>query len=165
MKMAKASEADMEMALKLCSALEAVDRRFFPEGSEGDNDPECLDMSNDAHCGLVLRHIRRIMQGGSIGRVIWGMHVLMDPANKLVDPDARTLEPHPETVAAERDAERYRWLRAQNWNSGVLAVVAGPKEAVKLGYDCPSGSRLDEQIDAAMAESNAQDPSIAKDRE
>lgn len=36
MKMAKASTADMEMAMRLCSALEAIDRRFFPEGAEGE---------------------------------------------------------------------------------------------------------------------------------
>ena len=54
-------------------------------------------------------------------------------------------------LAAERkDAERYRWLRAQHWDTGILAVVADPKDAIKLGYDCPSLARLDEQIDAAM---------------
>lgn len=53
-------------------------------------------------------------------------------------------------TADETDAKRYRWLRAQNWNDGLLAVVADPKDAVKLGYECPSLARLDEQIDAAM---------------
>ncbi len=53
-------------------------------------------------------------------------------------------------TADETDAKRYRWLRAQNWNDGLLAVVADPKDALKLGYDCPSMARLDEQIDAAM---------------
>jgi hypothetical protein len=53
-------------------------------------------------------------------------------------------------TADEVDANRYRWLRAQNWDTGLLAVVADPKDAVKLGCDCPSLSRLDEQIDAAM---------------
>lgn len=114
MKMAKASKADMEMALKLCSALEAIDRGFFPEGSEGDNDPEDLDLDGDVHCGRVLRHLYDVLQGGSIGRVIWGMYVLMDPDTKLVDPDASTLEPYPEAVAAEKDAERLRWLTADH---------------------------------------------------
>lgn len=150
MKMARASKADMDMALKLCSALEAVERRFFPEGSEADNDPEDLDLNNDAHCGQVLRHLYELLQQGSLGRVVWGMYVLLDPDNKIVDPNARTLEPHPELEANEKDAERYRWLRAQNWNDGLLAVVANPKDAVKLGHDCPSLARLDEQIDAAM---------------
>ena len=53
-------------------------------------------------------------------------------------------------TADETDAKRYRWLREQNWNDGLLAVVADPKAAVKLGHDCPSLARLDEHIDAAM---------------
>ena len=67
MKMAKASQADMEMALTLCSALEAIERRFFPEGTTGDDDPEALDLHDDAHCGRVLRHLDRVLNGGSIG--------------------------------------------------------------------------------------------------
>lgn len=51
----------------------------------------------------------------------------------------------------ERDAARYRWLREQDWDSGPLAVVRNPKEAVKLGRDLPSRQRLDEAIDSAMA--------------
>ena len=140
MKMAKASTADMDMALKLCSALEAVDRRFFPEGSEGDNDPEDLDLDNDTHCGKVLRQLADVLQGGSIGRVIWGMHVLMDPQNKLVDPNAMTLEPHPETVADATDAERYRLLRrGQQWS-----VVDGIGDTLR-------GDALDAAIDAKLA--------------
>lgn len=54
---------------------------------------------------------------------------------------------------AERDAdaERYRWLRAQHWDSGQLAVVRNPNRAVKLGHDCPSLDRLDAAIDALRA--------------
>lgn len=49
-----------------------------------------------------------------------------------------------------KSAERYQWLRTQNWDTGLLAVVADPKAAVKLGRDCPSLDRLDEAIDAAI---------------
>jgi len=49
-----------------------------------------------------------------------------------------------------RCAARYRWLRAQDWESGDLFVVAGGHRRVKLGTDCPSLFRLDEAIDAAM---------------
>lgn len=52
--------------------------------------------------------------------------------------------------AMRLDAARYRWLRAQNWNDGELAVVANPKQAVKLGHDCPSMDRLDSAIDLSM---------------
>lgn len=125
MKMAKASDADMEMALKLCSALEAVERRFFPEGSEGEHDPEDFDIDDDAQCGRVLRHLDGILRGGSIGRVIWGMAVLLDPENKLVDPEALTLEPHPEAAAAE--LRRLHALNAELLETlgGILKIGRG----------------------------------------
>ena len=50
----------------------------------------------------------------------------------------------------EADARRYRWLREQHWSSSPLAVVANPKKAIRLGHDSPSGSRLDDEIDAAQ---------------
>lgn len=53
-------------------------------------------------------------------------------------------------ATVERDAARYRWLRAQHWDSGPLAVVRNPKDAVKLGYEAPSGDRLDAAIDKLM---------------
>lgn len=60
--------------------------------------------------------------------------------------------------AAETDAERYRWLRAQHWNNADLCVVANPKVAVRLGHDCPSLERLDAAIDAAMAAEPQEQP-------
>jgi len=54
------------------------------------------------------------------------------------------------------DAARYRWLREQHWNEADMAVVCEPKKSVKLGFDCPSGERLDEAIDSAIASSTRQ---------
>jgi hypothetical protein len=53
--------------------------------------------------------------------------------------------------AAERDADRYRWLREQTWYSADMFVVAGSKSNVRRGTDCPNGDRLDAAIDAARA--------------
>lgn len=147
MKMAKASKADMEMALKLCSALEAIDRRFFPEGAEGENDPDEFDLGDDEHCGMALRHLYDILQGGSIGRVIWGMYVLMDPTNKIIDPDASTLELHPEFAAAEADADRYRWLKACNSGSIGITTFNTDEALERVLVD----DDADAEIDAAMA--------------
>ena len=150
MKMAKASKADMDMALKLCSALEAVDRGFFPEGSEGSNDPEALDLDDDEHCGQVLRHVCQILQGGSIGRVIWGMYVLLDPNNKLVNPDASTLEPHPDAEVAEKDAERLRWLLEDHDTDTRKRCRELFERMPVMSYSAATAA-----IDAAMAESAA----------
>lgn len=55
-----------------------------------------------------------------------------------------------ERADAEKDAARYRWLREQHWNESPMVVVCDPKTSVKLGFDCPSSTRLDEAIDAAI---------------
>ncbi len=52
--------------------------------------------------------------------------------------------------AGERDARRYRWLRAQHWNDNTIAAVRWPKDAMRLGHDAPSGERLDAAIDEAI---------------
>ena len=54
--------------------------------------------------------------------------------------------------ALRADAERYRWLRIQDWFDGPMAVVVNPKDAIKLGYDAPSRDRLDAAIDVHLAE-------------
>lgn len=51
-----------------------------------------------------------------------------------------------------RDATRYRWLRAQHWDSGPLAVVRHPRQAIKLGHEAPNLEVLDKYIDEAMLE-------------
>ncbi|HEN8732024.1 hypothetical protein RDI61_14115 [Pseudomonas plecoglossicida] len=55
-----------------------------------------------------------------------------------------------ENEALRKDAKRYRFLRNQHWPVAELAVVCNPKVSVKLGHDCPSGDRLDQQVDGAM---------------
>ena len=57
---------------------------------------------------------------------------------------------HEELSVLRKDAERYRWLRSQQWNSSSLFVIIGPKSNVKLGVDCPSLDRLDEAVDEDM---------------
>lgn len=46
-------------------------------------------------------------------------------------------------------AERYFWLREQQWYNSNMCVVINPKAQLKLGTDCPSLDRLDTLIDEA----------------
>ena len=50
----------------------------------------------------------------------------------------------------EKDAARYRFFRELTWCESSLCAVMHPKNAVKLGYLCPSKEHLDAVIDAAM---------------
>lgn len=74
---------------------------------------------------------------------------LAGEVNRITAENARLRE---ELEAAQADAARYRFLRDQHWTTGELCVVKNPMKAVKLGYDLPSGERLDAAIDAAMKE-------------
>jgi hypothetical protein len=78
--------------------------------------------------------------------------------------DLSAIARHDEEIVGpwKRDAERYRWLREQFWNESELCLVRYPKDAVKLGYDCPSLDRLDYAIDAAIAASKFSNE-VAKD--
>lgn len=103
MKMAKASEADLEAAIKIASALEAIDRGLMPEGFDTDDgEREDFDIDSGRDCRNVIRHILDLMDNGSIGRVVWGMAVILDPANEVIDPDASAIEHHPKRLEADK---------------------------------------------------------------
>lgn len=51
----------------------------------------------------------------------------------------------------EKDAARYRYLRAQHWSDSDLAVVLHPKTNAMLGAYCPSEEQLDELIDERLS--------------
>ena len=101
MKMAKASEADLNMAMKLSNYLDAIERGQMPDDlSEDAEEIEWLDERDCDQYAKLLDGLRRLLNQGSISRVIWGMAVVCDPANKCLDPDADTIEHHPELVKA-----------------------------------------------------------------
>lgn len=101
MKMAKASEADLNMAMELASAFESLGSRWVPampdaiEKLEDDQEHEGFDRNDDAQCGRALRYLLDLTDRASLGRVVWGMVVVCDPRNELLDPEADTVEVHP----------------------------------------------------------------------
>jgi|GEM_PF-4048737 len=105
MKMAKANKADLDMAVDLAAALDALGHRWFPVMPEAIEDPEQVgensgqeqfDRDDDELCGRALRHLLDIADRGSLFRVVMGLCVVLDPRNKCVDPAADTIEHHPE---------------------------------------------------------------------
>lgn len=114
MKMAKASEKDINAAGDAMSVLNNISSGYYPH-RDGD---ECEDFRFDPDDPAHLRKFYDLMSAtldaspGWPGRVIGGMcYVVLFDANKIVDPEADTLELHPEHAANARDAERYRFLR------------------------------------------------------
>lgn len=102
MKMAKASMADMEMAIDLTNALESISSHWgalMPEKIEvvgDDEESERFDIDDHDQCKRVLEYLILLARSASLFRVVFGMSVLLDPRNRIVDPDADTLERHPD---------------------------------------------------------------------
>lgn len=99
MKMAKASDADIEMAMTLANVLDDIERGYFPtkfaDIDDAPEDSEWLDTDDREQYARLVDGLRDLLRQGSIFRVIWGMAVICDPANECIDPDADTIELHP----------------------------------------------------------------------
>ena len=104
MKMAKASDADMEMAIELTNALEKLSSQWgalMPEKIEvisGNEESERFDIDDHEQCKRALEYLILLARSASLFRVVFGMTVLLDPRNKIVDPDVDILERHPDFV-------------------------------------------------------------------
>ena len=163
MKMAKASEADLNMAMDLSNALENLAGRWsavMPEAVErlrdGD-ESEYFDIDNPEQCQRALRHILGLVGNSSLMRVVFGCAVMLDPANGLVDPNAHTIEHHPDNVAAKQDTAALNWIERQHLEElGMGLVIDAPNDG--MYYVCGDsgtthyGKTLREALDKARAE-------------
>ncbi len=104
MKMAKAGTHDLRMAMELSNAIEGM-LGFYPAmpkavAKDTDEDrTECFDSDDREQCVRALGHLLELAESASLMRVVWGCAVMLDPANKCVDPDADTIEHHPDALA------------------------------------------------------------------
>jgi hypothetical protein len=107
MKMARASQADIEMAMELANALEALSGRWGaampqkiakPAPADEADEKFCID--DPEHCRRVCEYLINLSRSASLFRVVMGMAVVLDPRNELLDPDAHTLQAHPKIQAA-----------------------------------------------------------------
>lgn len=105
MKMAKASEADLDMAMELSNAFGSLTQRwgaYVPEKAQADPDSEAierLDLDDHEQCRRVLGYLLDVAGRASLMRVVFGMAVVCDSTNELLDPEADTLEHHPKHQA------------------------------------------------------------------
>ncbi|AVQ84253.1 hypothetical protein [Variovorax sp. PMC12] len=101
MKMARASDADIDAALAVSRILEDLEKRYMPEApGEERQGIEWFDRDDAEQCQRALGILLDAAAKGSIFRVTFGMAVVLDPRNELLDPAADTLEKHPKTMAA-----------------------------------------------------------------
>lgn len=106
MKMAKASQADLDMALDVANVLDDIECGFFPTKLQSDEDAESeqiewIDTDDRQQYERLIYGLKRLLNKGSIMRVIWGMAAVCDPSNECIDPDAHTIEHHPKRQGME----------------------------------------------------------------
>lgn len=100
MKMAKATEKDIDAAGEAMSVLQTISSGYYP-GTEEDA-PLHFDPEDPEHLSLFYRLMVETLDKspGWPGRVIGGMcYVILYPANQIVDPDSDCLELHPRFTA------------------------------------------------------------------
>ena len=120
MKMAKASEKDIDAAGNAVSVLNDISSGYYPK-RDGD---DCEDLHFDPDEPAHLRKFFNLMADtlgkapGWPGRVIGGMcYVILFDKNKIVDPDADVLELHPRfgQVKQGRDELLAALIEARRW--------------------------------------------------
>jgi len=131
-KMAKASQKDIDGAIELYQFLQAMNSgRSCPEVVDefGYNGYEDLLEREATDVEFALRAHER----GGLFRVVWGMQVLLDPCNEVVDPNLPHLELHPkhEQAAKDRDATRAELAAVKRQRDELVAIAAGLRERVR----------------------------------
>jgi hypothetical protein len=109
MKMAKASEKDIDAAGNAMSVLQDISGGYYPQRDGDECDDNRFDPEDPAH----LRKFYDLMSAtldaspGWPGRVIGGMcYVILYKKNQIVDPDADTLELHPTLTRSAKESPR-----------------------------------------------------------
>ena len=105
MKMAVAKPEEVERAMTLAGILDDVDEGQFPRSAKGeflDGDPDHFDEDDLEHLQAFYERVRGC---GGLWRVVLGYAVLVDPQNKIVDPDKSYLDRHPRSIEALKAVE------------------------------------------------------------
>jgi len=104
MKMAKASAQDLEVAMELCGAMEALTSRwspYMPEKIAKDDEGEMYDPDDEEQNKRIVDYLRGLAGRASLMRVVYGCAVMLDPANRCVNHSADTIEHHPDIQELE----------------------------------------------------------------
>ena len=103
MKMARATEEDMDAALLLNGMLGDIDGGQYPRGLDGEfdqEDPDFFDEDDGEHCRVFVKRVLAVLNQrcGCMNRVVWGMSTALH--NDVFDETKETLEWHPTLMAA-----------------------------------------------------------------
>lgn len=135
MKMAKASHEDMSALLDVVSVIEAMAKGWMPElkAEEGIEcpDDDLFDPDDPEHCRYVVDMLLRADERGGLFRAAFGLTVLLNPKNELVDPDLDHIAKHPNIIKALKARE---WMKKRH-DQGVVVdsyAIADPSDRIQI---------------------------------
>lgn len=153
MKMARASERDMDCAIKLARAIDDLERGLMPIDPDASDLEQCEDF--DRHegrdCAHALNLLLDIASKGSISRVVWGLCVLLDPKNNVVDQGCDHIDMHP------RIKKALELLDANEAANSGQVSEAGVSPSISI-----SSAELKSLVDAATASKRYFDQVVAE---
>lgn len=124
MKMAKASKNDLDVALEMCRALQSLENGYLPdEMTEGDDG---VAYYADEHAEKLVEHLVAISKRASLFRVCFGMTVLLDPQNEIVDPESSALELHPRLALCAKACEGIADETLKSWLNPPKGSLGAP---------------------------------------
>lgn len=110
MRMAKASDADLNVAYRLMRLVDAIGDGYHPSDEEGA--PTFFDDDDWEHLQFLHRQIAEIAESsGGIHRVVGAAGILLDQKNNLIDPDDNCIELSPDLKAAQKAAELWEYFQ------------------------------------------------------
>ena len=114
-KMARASDDDLNVAYDLLGLLDNIERDYYPAGESDEDAPTFLDIDDPEHLRLVYDRLKEIIDrrgSGALHRVVGGFSTIANPRNALIDLAKDVIELHPRLIAALEAVEKLGQIRA-----------------------------------------------------
>lgn len=154
MKLAKASEKDIDAAGAALSVLNEISSGYYPSNNNEEDDPTFFDPDDKKHLRHFYDSINATLDKspGWPMRIIGGMcYVILYDTNEIVDPNADTLEMHPKIIAALKNVDeltqakvRYEFMRK----------LSPPQFHKIFMLNFQKDIHFDEHIDSLIAKEN-----------
>ena len=137
MKIARATEQDIEALQQLTVLIEHPSAQLFDE-----DDPQDFDGCNPEHLTMLWDKIVDISRHGYLTRAAMNLLALLDPDNEILDFAQSALELSPKLQQGLNDTKRLDWLADP---ANKIGSVMLPTECVEQHLDS-----MRDAIDAAM---------------
>lgn len=114
-KMALASNEDMEVAYDLLGLADSIERDYYPSEDTDEDAPTFLDIDDPEHLRRVYDRLKAIIDRrgtGALHRVVGGFSCFLNPDNELIDQTKDFVDFHPSIIAGREAVGRLAQIRA-----------------------------------------------------